>query len=340
MTELSVVLITKNQEWNVPRLVESVLAQTASLPSAEVLIVDSASTDRTVELASDYKIRVIRLDSDQRLTAGMGRYVGANQTTSDLILFLDGDMELGQGWLAHALDVLQQHPDVAVVSGMVIDRPVGTPYDHHFVAPPLASKSGRVSMRDIPYTGGAALYRRSVLEQVGSFHPYVYSDEEPELCIRIRHHGHRIVKLDYPIAYHYSKPTEAISTLVGRWKRNLYLGAGQNLRYNLGQDTFVPYARQRGYGLVPAVGLLAGVLSVLWFVRTGKWYGFALWTSLFITMIAVDGYRKRSLYRAVFSLMLRLLIIDGTVRGFMLPPLDVIHHPVRYQVVQPASGLA
>jgi len=43
------------------------------------------------------------------------------------------------------------------------------------------------------------MYRRAVLEEVGTFNPYLNSDEEPELGLRIRHAGYRILELDHPI---------------------------------------------------------------------------------------------------------------------------------------------
>jgi glycosyltransferase involved in cell wall biosynthesis len=91
MTELSVVLISKNQEWNIARLVESVLKETDRLPAREIVLVDSASTDRTIEIAAQYPISVLRLCPKQRLTAAAGRYVGTKQTRGGLVLFLDGD---------------------------------------------------------------------------------------------------------------------------------------------------------------------------------------------------------------------------------------------------------
>lgn len=333
MTSVSVVLITRNQAWNIERLLASVRHELATLPGSEIVLVDSASTDRTLEIAARYPITAIRLEPEQRLTAAMGRYVGARHTTGDLILFLDGDMELGQGWLGHALRVMQSRPELAVLTGHVIDRPPKTPYDGALVPPPAA---GSITAESIPYTGGAALYRRDALEAAGSFHPHVISDEEPDLCIRIRHRGGQIARLGYPIAYHYSQPTEAIPTLFVRWRRNLYLGAGQNLRQHFGKDTFIPYVLQRGFGLIPAVGLLAGLVSFLWYLRTRKWYGLAAWGGLLGLVVVADALRKRSLYRALYSLILRILIADGTIRGFLLPPRDVTRQPVSYRVVRDA----
>lgn len=332
MSKLAVILITKNQAWNVPRLVESVLHETAALPETEIMLVDSASTDRTVEVAQQYPIGIVRLHPGQRLTAGMGRYVGSKHTSGEYVLFLDGDMELGVGWLERAFRIMDAQPEIAVITGQVIDRPLDTPYEGMLVTPP--SVNGDAPLSPLPYTGGAAMYRRSVLDEVGNFHPYVYSDEEPELCIRIRHRGYKIARIEYPIAYHYSRPTEAISTLFARRERNLYLGAGQNLRYNWGRNTFASYLRQRGYGCIPLVAILAGLLSFVWFLRTGQWYGIAAWVAALTLVIAADTYRKRSFYRALFSLTLRFMIMEGMIRGFFLPPLDVASTPVRLDVVQ------
>src|SRR3954447_26315916 len=99
MIQLSVVFITRNQAWNVRRLVESVLSQASPFLSIEIVLIDSASTDETVEIACEYPITVISLDADQRLTAAAGRHVGYQHVTGRFILFLDGDMELYPGWL-------------------------------------------------------------------------------------------------------------------------------------------------------------------------------------------------------------------------------------------------
>lgn len=337
MTDVAVVLISKNQVWNIARLIESVLKEAACNLLGEILLVDSASTDETVETASRYPIRVLRLWPDQRLTAAAGRYVGYQHTSGAYVLFLDGDMELCQGWLEKALQVMKNAADVAVVTSQVIDLPKVAAFH---AKPPLKEKDTAVG-REVAYGGGAALYRRAVLEEVGTFNPYLYSDEEPDLCIRIRHAGYRVIQLEYPIAYHYSDPDKAFPTLVGRWKRKLYLGAGQNIRYHLGSELFWPYFRERGYGCVPALGLAAGLFSFVWSFASGQWLWFSLWLALLFIIITVDAYRKRSLYRTVASLLERTLIVDGTIRGFFLKPLDAKHYPAKVDVIKmthPESG--
>ena len=329
MTKLSIVLISKNQAWNMDRLIESVLVGTEGMSSSEVVLVDSASTDETVEKASRYPIGVLRLRAEQRLTPAAGRYIGYKHAQGELILFLDGDMELRPGWLEKALQVLSDRPDIAAITGQVVDLPKAAgPEDK----PPLATGDAN-TITNIPYGGGAVMYRRSVLEQVGTFNPYLYSDEEPDLCIRIRHAGYHIARLQYPIVYHYSDPAGKWTTLVARWRRRLYLGAGQNLRYHLGSDLFWPYLKERGYGLVPALGLGAGLISLLWSIKSGQKAWFGLWSLLLACVIIGDAIRKRSLYRTIASLLERLLVVDGSIRGFLLKPLEIDSYPIEVDTI-------
>ncbi|HYN88791.1 MAG TPA: glycosyltransferase [Ardenticatenaceae bacterium] len=333
MTTVAVVLISKNQAWNTGRLVESVLRETATLPSIEVVLVDSASTDETAEVAARYPIDVLRLRPDQQLTPAAGRYVGSRHATADLVLFLDGDMELAPGWLAQAVRVMDASPDVGVLTGQVIDLlPTAGPEQK-----PLLPDARSVGLEEIPYSGGAAMYRRAALDEVGTFNPYLHSDEEPELCIRIRHAGYRVVRLAYPIAYHYSSPGDALSTLVARWRRKLYLGSGEAIRYHLGSDLLWPYLRERGFGLIPGVGLAAGLLAWLVSLTSGQQLWFRLWLLLLLGLIAADALRKRSLYRTVHSLTLRLLVLDGTIRGFLATPHDPRSYPAQFDVIRGAT---
>lgn len=275
MPELSVVLISKNQAWNVKRLIESVLRETTRVSSREVILVDSASTDDTVAQASAYAITILRLRSDQHLSPAAGRYVGYQHTTGNFVLFLDGDMELCSGWLEQAFHILATSPEVAVVTGQTLDL---LPTAQAYEKPPLPPETGAAST--IPACAGAALYRRSVLAEVGPFNPYLRSEEEPELCLRIRHAGYRIVDLHYPIAYHYSNPEGALSTLIARWRRNLYLGDGQVLRYHLGSTLLWTYIKERGYVCLPLVGLAVGLGSFLWSYWHRQWIWFGLWLLL------------------------------------------------------------
>jgi glycosyltransferase involved in cell wall biosynthesis len=331
MTELSVVLISKNQEWNIARLIESVIRETDPIPAKEIVLVDSASIDQTTEIGSRYPIKVLKLCQEQRLTAAAGRYVGYKQTTGDLVLFLDGDMELCEGWLDQALSVMYSRSEVAVVCGRVVDRPkpVQATSERYLERLPI-DDAGMISVLQ---GGGAAMFRRSVLEQVGTFNPYLYSDEEPELCLRIRHAGYLVLRLPRPIAFHYSLPADAFSTLLGRRSRNLWLGYGQNIRYFFGSPLLWWYLRERGWAVAPVLALSVGIVAIAVSGLTRQWGWLAMWGVSMVILTIGIAIRKRSLNRALFTLFQRLLVLDGTIRGLLLKPYDPSGYPGKYVVI-------
>jgi glycosyltransferase involved in cell wall biosynthesis len=328
--DLSVVLISRNQEWNISRLIGSVLRCLPDNISTEVVLVDSASTDRTIEIARTYPVKIFQLKPDQILTPSAGRWVGTRFSTGDFILFLDGDMELCEGWVERALLVMQTMPDVAVVCGPWINLPKAMQRDDVSVDTNSAEEGYSFAGANI---GGAALYRRSVLNEVGTFNPYLYSDEEPELSIRIRHAGYDMLKLNHPIAYHYSDPSEAISTLIQRWKRNLWLGMGQSIRYHIGDKLFWTYVKERGFGCLPALILLVGGLSFFYSLFINNWTSFILWLLILLLGMAGIAVRRRSFYRMIYSVVQRLLVLDGTVRGLFIRPMDPETYPCNIEKI-------
>ncbi len=84
---LTVVVITKNEEKNLPVLLESIRHQT--LQPREVIVSDANSTDKTRKIAKKYGARII----DGGLPS-VGRNRGAEAAQSDYVLFLDADVEL------------------------------------------------------------------------------------------------------------------------------------------------------------------------------------------------------------------------------------------------------
>jgi glycosyltransferase involved in cell wall biosynthesis len=331
MADVSIVIITKDQEWNTTRLIESVLERTAHVAVKEIVLVDSASADQTVDIAQTYPIRILRLHANQRLTAAAGRYIGFCQTTGDYVLFLDGDMELCEGWVDQALEILAQTPDLAVITGFVIDLPKTAESNNGILA---RYQNGTNALVELQHGGGAALYRRSVLKQVGPFNPYLYSDEEPELCLRIRQAGYRVARIEYPIAFHFTDPRHELSALFARRSRNLYLGFGQNIRYHLSTGLVWMYLLERRFALVPVAGLLAGFVSLVVSIVTGQPGWFGLWLFVVFLTIALDAVRRGSLHRTIHSVLNRLLIIEGSIRGFTHKVLDPEDYPAQYDIIQ------
>ena len=72
---VSIVIKALNEEKNICAAIESALAAVADV-GGEVILADSCSTDRTVELASRYPIRVVQLANPSERCCGIGPQLG------------------------------------------------------------------------------------------------------------------------------------------------------------------------------------------------------------------------------------------------------------------------
>lgn len=84
---LSVVIITKNEEFYLPILLRSIKKQTVQ--PLEIIVADADSTDRTREIAKRFGCRVV-----EGGLPSVGRNNGARAAKGGIILFLDADVKL------------------------------------------------------------------------------------------------------------------------------------------------------------------------------------------------------------------------------------------------------
>ncbi len=207
---LSVVIITENEAANVEDCIESVIeAARRAVSSFEVILVDSASTDRTVELARRYPVSVVRIPDEHVVSCGAGRYVGDNAASGEFVLHVDGDMELTDNWLAEAVSYLRAHDDVAGVEGCL-----NTVEEDGVVRPDTI--------------GGVMLFDAAVLAAVGGFDPHLRGYEDIDVSYRLSGAGYHLVRLPLVSATH--EWDETLFEPIRRWRAGYYEAAGQAMR--------------------------------------------------------------------------------------------------------------
>src|SRR6201987_874356 len=100
---LSVVIITHNEEANLGRTLESVKPLVAD-GKGEIIVVDSGSTDRTVEIAKSFGAKVF-IEEWKGYAAQKNSAI--DKATGEWILSLDADEELDRGtagWILLLVD--------------------------------------------------------------------------------------------------------------------------------------------------------------------------------------------------------------------------------------------
>jgi glycosyltransferase involved in cell wall biosynthesis len=94
---LSLIIITKNEEKYLPRLLDSIKRQ-RGYKDYEIIVADANSTDRTREIAKEYGCRVV----DGGLPS-IGRNNGVRASTGDILLFADSDVVFHKTFLKKIL---------------------------------------------------------------------------------------------------------------------------------------------------------------------------------------------------------------------------------------------
>ena len=95
----SVVTTEKNAIRDIEEVLESLLNQTVSY--FEVIVVDSRSTDGTIEVVERYKDKFkdrLMLHIEE-CSIGRGRQIGAEQARTELIIYLDADCIPPKDWI-------------------------------------------------------------------------------------------------------------------------------------------------------------------------------------------------------------------------------------------------
>ncbi len=193
--KLSVVVIGRNEGARLARCLDSV-GKVRGVEVKEIIYVDSASTDGSPDLASQYGAAVFVVRSE-RPTAALGRNAGWRQADSDLVLFLDGDTVLHADFPLAACDALSGDPLIAAVWGHRREIHPNTSIFNCVLDLDWMYKPGLTE-----FCGGDVLMRRRALLETGGFDEGLIAGEEPELCRRMRARGYTILHIDHPMTGH------------------------------------------------------------------------------------------------------------------------------------------
>ncbi len=148
----------------------------------EILYVDGGSTDDSLEIARACGVDQILSDGKRR-RASENRNVGLRSARGEYIQFIDGDMKIAPDWPGRALAFLKGEVRAAAVCGVIREIRSGAWYDAFGID--WSRPEGTVS-----YCGGAAMFRRTLLEAVDGFPEELPFGEEPYLCWRLRNELH------------------------------------------------------------------------------------------------------------------------------------------------------
>ncbi len=213
---ISAVILSYNSERHLESCLDSLLAALQDLPeSAEVLVVENGSRDRSAEILRRYQDRhpdtVKGLFQDRNLGTTASRNLALRRAAGRYILIVDSDVVVPAGTLERLLDYLETHERCGLVAPRLV-YPDGRPQLSVDRFPTLWRKLARlVSLRALerqlpsgeedrhPREVDTAisafwLLRRELLTEVGLLDErFFYAPEDVDYCLSIWLSGYSVV---------------------------------------------------------------------------------------------------------------------------------------------------
>jgi len=325
MINLSVIIIGRNEVRHIEACLRSVIKGIQTTAGTEIIYVDSASTDDTIQIVRKYSASIYQLKPDWPLSAAAGRYIGYLQSRGDYLFFIDGDTMLVHDWLPKGIRFLQTHPETGGIAGSMHEL-----FEDNN-GKPISLQRHRYGRHENPRTektlGGIALYRRSVLEQAGPFNPYIAVDEERELGLRIQRAGFNLIRIPDLMAVTTGPSRETLGELRRRYHSRLYT-FGTTLRYCQKNGFFWQYMFER-LGMINAyIAAMAVVLALSFVSIIHGWFLFLFCAG--VIMLAILRVGSPGLFnRICISLIKRTFMTIRTVQSFVqTKPRKITEYPV------------
>ena len=210
LKKVGVVVIGRNEGQRLKRCLNSLIDKTE-----RIVYVDSGSTDGSIEFAESLDVDVVSLDMSVPFTMARGRNTGfirifETMTDTEFVQFIDGDCELVDGYLEAAVTAMKERPDIVVVTGRRIER-----YPEASIYNQLCDIEWGRNIGEISACGGDMMVRPEAFKSAGMFNQGMIAGEEPELCLRLRRAGGKIVRIDHDMTLH----DAAIHTFRQWWRR-------------------------------------------------------------------------------------------------------------------------
>lgn len=231
--------------WNGKSWLEKFLPNViANSQSAEVYVIDNASTDDSVAYISTHFPSVKIVINQQNHGFAGGYNEGLKQIHADIYCLLNSDVEVTPEWLVPVAALFEKNPDIAAIQPKVLDYNrknffefagaggglidnLGYPYCRGRVFENVEEDKGQYNDEtEIFWASGCCLFIRSedFWEQNGFDARFFAHQEEIDLCWRLKNSGRKIYYTGKSTIYHVGG-----GTLQKQNPRKTYLNIRNNL---------------------------------------------------------------------------------------------------------------
>jgi glycosyltransferase involved in cell wall biosynthesis len=300
-----------NEEAHIAAALESACAAAAQF-GGEVILADSGSTDRTIEIARHYPVRILQLADPAQKSCGTGAQLAFQEARGEFFYLLDGDMVLKPAFLAEGIEFLRANPEFAAVGGRV--REANTQSIEFELRAQSDKVKGSSVAGEVDRLDCGGLYRCEAIRGVGHFADRnLHAFEEFELGARLRAAGWKLARIAVDSVDHYGHAVAGYRLMLRRLRTGYAGGPGEVVRAALGRPHFAQILRnfsQLRYGFV----IWAWWLLLAAALVAGQWLALGAIVAL---PIAYFTWRRGGLRLGLYSLATWNVNAIGLVQGFL-----------------------
>jgi len=252
--KISIIVLSYNKIELTKKCLASLKKNTLDGILVEIVVVDNASTDGSVDFLRSLKwIKLI--ENKENLGFSRANNQGAKESRGDILVFLNNDTEVRSGWLEGITEIFETEKNVGAVgikllfpdgkiqhAGLIISK---DKVPRHIYYRENMDKPYVCGMREFQAVTAACIaVPKKVFEEVGGFDEgFKNGLEDVDLCLRIREKGYKIIYQPKSVVIHH----ESMSP--GRFKGNLH---NANLYMKKWGDKVIPDEhekyREDGFG--------------------------------------------------------------------------------------------
>lgn len=215
---LSVVIPNWNGKRYLGPCLDSLRAQTQ--PDIEIIIVDNASTDGSQQFvrAGYAEMRLIELPQNQGFTGACNR--GMREAAGEFVALLNNDTEVARDWAAQVIKALDDKPAAGIIACKMLlhdqRERLHTAGDFFAIDGSAGNRGfgeidhGQYDGGDYVFSacGGAAVYRRCLLEEIGFLDDdFFFLLEDVDIAWRAQLAGYAVWFAPGAVVYHHLSAT-------------------------------------------------------------------------------------------------------------------------------------
>jgi rhamnosyltransferase len=206
--KISIIIPTYNASHYLQKLLTSLCSQTLQDP--EIIIIDSSSEDRTIEIAENFKVRVFSIPKEQ-FDHGGTRTKAGKMATGDILVYLTQDaLPANDEAVTRLITPFCKDDMVGLTFGRQLPHDDATPYAMHrrlFNYPDHSYTREIVDkhlygIKAAFCSNSFAAYRRTALEDVGWFKENLVMGEDLHVAARMLIKGYRLSYVADASVYH------------------------------------------------------------------------------------------------------------------------------------------